>query len=140
MNLTDYAYKAYTTANNHGFHDKCHQNMQNNDGQLGVTHKLAKLALVMSEVGEAVDAVRKNKYTDMKDLQQLATIAKKNDMSEQDEEFFREHIKDTFEDELADTIIRIFDLCGLLSIDIDSHVKAKMLYNDTRPAMHGKLA
>jgi hypothetical protein len=40
--------------------------------------------------------------------------------------------------EIADTFIRLFDLCGFYGIDIDSHVAAKMAYNTTRPPKHGK--
>jgi len=49
-----------------------------------------------------------------------------------------EYVKDTFEDELADTIIRILDLCGYLGIDIDEHINLKMAYNRERPYKHNK--
>lgn len=39
--------------------------------------------------------------------------------------------------ELADIIIRVLDICGLYGIDIESAVKAKMAYNQTRPHRHG---
>ena len=32
---------------------------------------------------------------------------------------FQETIKDTFQDEIADSFIRLFDLCGGLQIDIE---------------------
>jgi NTP pyrophosphatase (non-canonical NTP hydrolase) len=51
---------------------------------------------------------------------------------------FAKDVKDTFEDELADAVIRIADLCGYLNIDLESHIKAKMRYNETRPHKHGK--
>jgi NTP pyrophosphatase (non-canonical NTP hydrolase) len=39
--------------------------------------------------------------------------------------------------ELADTIIRILDLCGFLDLDIESIVHQKMQYNNSRPYKHG---
>jgi len=39
--------------------------------------------------------------------------------------------------ELADILIRIFDLAGRLNIDLDQAVAIKMAYNATRPERHG---
>lgn len=41
--------------------------------------------------------------------------------------------------ELADVIIRIADLCGYHDIDLEKAVADKMIYNETRPHMHGKI-
>ena len=46
--------------------------------------------------------------------------------------------KDTVQDELADTFIRLLDLVGFLGIDIDGWVEAKLRYNKSRPYKHGK--
>ena len=43
-----------------------------------------------------------------------------------------------FASELIDTIIRALQLCGMLGIDVDAGMAAKMAYNDGRPFMHGK--
>ena len=53
-------------------------------------------------------------------------------------ESFEVNIKDSFEDEIADTLIRLLDLVGCLKIDIDLHVAAKREYNRLRPYKHGK--
>ena len=45
---------------------------------------------------------------------------------------------DGFPVELADTVIRIADLCGALGIDLDEAIKRKMEYNISRPYKHGK--
>jgi len=51
---------------------------------------------------------------------------------------FEVMVKSSFEDEIADTIIRLLDLCAAHDIDIDWHIKAKLRYNRLRPAKHGK--
>lgn len=40
--------------------------------------------------------------------------------------------------ELADCIIRILDYCGYYEIDIESAIKTKMYYNETRKYKHEK--
>lgn len=39
--------------------------------------------------------------------------------------------------ELADTIIRIFDMCGYYGIDLEEAILQKMQYNKERPYKHG---
>lgn len=39
--------------------------------------------------------------------------------------------------ELADVVIRIFDACGYLGIDLEAAIKQKMTFNATRPHKHG---
>lgn len=39
--------------------------------------------------------------------------------------------------ELADAVIRIFDLCGACGIDLEDVVRQKMIFNATRPHRHG---
>ena len=43
----------------------------------------------------------------------------------------------SFQEELADAVIRIFDLAGLLKIQIGSYILEKHKYNRTRPHRHG---
>ena len=45
---------------------------------------------------------------------------------------------DSVEFEIADAIIRLFDLCGLYGIDIEKHIETKLAYNRTRGYKHGK--
>jgi len=70
------------------------------------------LMLIVSELGEAVEAHRTGSHGLMK--------------------------KDTFEDELADTAIRLFDLCGGLGIDLEKQIDWKMSFNRSREKKHGK--
>jgi len=102
------------------------------------------LMLVTSELAEALEAHRKGKNANLisfkSDLYFGDVID--FDIKESDVAFFQSifktHIKDTFEDEIADTLIRLLDLCGGLCIDIEYHVMAKVDYNKTREKLHGK--
>ena len=50
-------------------------------------------------------------------------------------------IKDeqNFKEELADSFIRLLDLCGGLKIDIEEEIYQKSLKNKNRPYKHGKV-
>lgn len=43
-----------------------------------------------------------------------------------------------FKEELADTAIRLADLCGGLGIDLEAEIKKKMAINEKRGYLHGK--
>lgn len=43
-----------------------------------------------------------------------------------------------FQEEIADTCIRIFDICGTMGIDLEAAIAAKMGVNVERPQLHGK--
>lgn len=84
-----------------------------------------KLMLIVSELGEALEADRKNRHTIFKGVYQNLTIEKitddiknKNDTFTLAIDAFEKVIKDTFEDEIADTFIRLFDFCGWQGIEI----------------------
>ncbi len=44
-----------------------------------------------------------------------------------------------FKEEIADTFIRLLDLCGGLKIDIEDEIAKKSSKNKTRPYKHGKI-
>lgn len=52
-------------------------------------------------------------------------------------EAFRHDDKANFEEELADTLIRVLDCAGGLGLDIDAAVRAKMEKNKGRGHRHG---
>ena len=54
------------------------------------------------------------------------------------EETYPDHVKpEGVPFELADVIIRIFDMCGYYGIDIESAIHIKHKFNKTRPYKHG---
>lgn len=89
----------------------------------------SKLMLIVSELGEALESLRNRN---------LCKIERIPNTVETDTDMFLQFVKDTFEDEIADVFIRLFDLCGFMQIDIERHIKLKMNYNKSRPKLHGK--
>jgi NTP pyrophosphatase (non-canonical NTP hydrolase) len=88
------------------------------------------LMLIVSELGEACEALRKNIR---QQPEGYYTIDNKNKLFKS-----KEWIKDTFEDELADAVIRICDLAESEGIDLEWQIQKKLEYNKTRPHKHGK--
>lgn len=90
-----------------------------------------RLMLITSELGEALEANRKNFN---------CSLGLKNAPVEDEAfiEWFKKNIKSTFQDELADVAIRLFDMCGWLNIDLQGHIDMKAKYNQTRERLHGK--
>ena len=95
------------------------------------------LCLIHSEVSEALEALRKNKFIDKKNKVDSDFLLKELNINDWNEHF-NHHIKDTFEDEMADVIIRVLDLCEYMKIDIEWHINAKMRNNELRPYKHNK--
>lgn len=103
------------------------------------------LLLIISEVSETTEALRKDQFAPshvVKDLYHDLELAIGDDEFNfnpgQWKETFEKEVKNTFEDEIADTMIRLADLAGGLGIDLEKHIKLKMHYNSTRGHKHGK--
>jgi NTP pyrophosphatase (non-canonical NTP hydrolase) len=102
--------------------DACHGNAKLKGWWIGAAASLSssevaeKLALIHSEVSEALEEERNGKSRDMRieDAKPEGLVV-----------------------ELADVIIRIFDLCGKMELDIGDAVVAKMRYNTARSFRHG---
>lgn len=90
-----------------------------------------RLMLVVSELGEAVEADRKGKHADINSFEKWKKVLGYD-------EAFTKFVKDTYEDEIADAIIRLLDLAGGENIDIGKHVEYKLTYNKRRGHKHGK--
>lgn len=80
-------------------------------GFWGVSQNIPeKVMLIVTELAEAVEAYRKDNIND----------------------------RDGVAEELADAVIRIFDLAGQLGIDLESKINWKVDYNRGREYLHGK--
>jgi len=106
-----------------------------------------RLMLVHSEISEAFEAYRKDKYARLTDFEALVS---KSRIIQKDPSYvgtispefawktkFESCIKDSFEDELADVIIRLLALCAENNIDIERHIQLKMKYNELRGFKYG---
>lgn len=106
MNLNELRDRAYRIACEHGWHDKEHS----------LPHFMM---LVVTEISEAVNADRISNYADR------LMFEKNFETPNINPEYhwtscYEVFIKDTVEDELADAAIRLLDMAGLHSFDIDS--------------------
>ena len=103
------------------------------------------LMLIVSELSEGLEALRKDHFADKAAVDELYKDLKVNEF---DDEYnimsgpwkagFEANIKSSFEDEIADVAIRLFDLCGGMNIDLEKHIELKMKYNSMRGYKHGK--
>ena len=74
------------------------------------------IALIHSELSEALEEYRVNENLDMR---------------------YEKKKPEGFVVELADALIRIFDLSGKYGLDLNEALEAKLKYNETREYRHG---
>lgn len=138
--LKELAREVYKNAVDHGFYEAEMDMIDAVGGDLDRSIAMQhfvfsqRIALIHSELSEALEADRLDRFS-------TRVGVAKDALSRNDEAFddiFRSCIKDTVEDEIADALIRILDLCAANNIDIGTHVWLKMAYNAKRPKMHGK--
>lgn len=86
-----------------------------------------KLLLIISEAVEAMEADRVDNYCDLADEALLNTLNHEDD--ETFCEIFELKCKHTFGDEIADLIIRSFDLAFIKQINLPLLIALKMRYN-----------
>jgi NTP pyrophosphatase (non-canonical NTP hydrolase) len=89
------------------------------------------LMLIVSELAEALEAHRSGNFC-------TNSMIKKVKSSKNKDVAFLHYIKGTYEEEIADTFIRLLDLCGGEKLDIEFFIEEKLNYNKTRPYKHGK--
>lgn len=108
MNVEAVIKEAYENAIEKGFHD-------------GRDNIHEKIMLIISEIGEALEADRDGNRADFEDLEVCQNSIIKSGMTEESSRItaFKNTIKDTFEDELADVFIRLADLAGYMKVEAD---------------------
>ena len=121
MDIKETAQKIYQNNVNHGFWEEDQKNVAQ------------KLMLVVSELSEAMEADRANKRTGP-DVNQYLYF----DGEEGFKHRFEFAVKNTFEDEIADAVIRLFDISIGYGFDLEWHIEQKMKYNAMREFKHGK--
>ena len=92
--------RAYKTAVEHGFHED-------------VKPDAYFLGLMMSEMGEAINADRKGWHADTKRFEKVMAMRCISPRVA-----FEEKIKDSVEDEIADIVIRLLDFAGLKGYEL----------------------
>jgi len=87
------------------------------------------LALIHSEVS-------KNQYSSLSESQMNVLMGWS--LSKDFIKDYKRLVKGSFEEEMADIIIRVLDLCAHKKINIEQHIAAKIRYNAAREYKHGK--
>ena len=122
MTITEYVRLCHENASKKGFHAQDNRDLEtalDNSKEcferIRTQQMIKDIALAMTELAEAVEHARK------KPLLSDKTIW-----------------KESIEEELADTVIRIFDISGQYGIDLEYFINEKMAYNINREYLHGK--
>lgn len=103
MNINELIERAHSQAKAMGWWDE-----KRNAGEL--------LMLIVSECGEALEAHRNERRADMDEYDSVRESTPSFEIA------FKDCVKDTFEDELADIVIRIADYCGSVNLDLGSFI------------------
>lgn len=98
--------RAYKTACEHGFHDE----------ELSNEHCLCLVISELMEAVEAVEAHRKGRRVRINERETYELIQRKKFYMYA----FDNYIKGSVEEELADAVIRLLDLCGLREIKLEN--------------------
>lgn len=93
--------RSFNTSSSHGFHDEEHSDEH-------------YMMLVVSEIGEMVEADRKNRHAQYSAIEYCDKHPDEIDQKSWCT-YFERDVKDTFEDELADVVIRLFDYLGTIN-------------------------
>jgi len=123
MKLNDLRDEIFSLATKQGFHGKDENGLDQDDLS-------RKLLLVVSECCEAQEAERHGK----KPLRDSVIFPENPPTAES----FASVYRGAIEEEIADAVIRLADIAGMIGMDLEWWVKAKMIYNHSRPHRHGK--
>lgn len=95
--------RSFNTSSIHGFHDEDYSDEH-------------YMMLVVSEIGEMVEADRKNRHANLSMFRDNCNTPQAKCSEQKHWDFcFEQFVKDTFEDELSDVVIRLFDYLGTIN-------------------------
>jgi NTP pyrophosphatase (non-canonical NTP hydrolase) len=139
MGLNDYVEEVTAWCKRKGWHEDITSSRPNSAGDL--------LMLVVTELAEALEEVRDHHglnevyYRDTPHCEVCGRGPTEHGVSEADgsaDHLFRPSQKpEGVPVELADVLIRIFDIAGRWDIDLEAVVREKMAFNEGRPYKHG---
>jgi NTP pyrophosphatase (non-canonical NTP hydrolase) len=107
-NLNDLKDKAFDSAKRHGFHNK------------PISDDTCKM-LIITELAEAVEAYRRGKIMSRMTVTEDLEATKDENKYQR---WYRDYVKDSLEDEVADTFIRLLDYAGMKGIDLHAFTPA----------------
>lgn len=109
--FNEFSNKCHDRAIQKGFYNTIKYVLENKSDESVKQYKnlfiCQQLLLIITELGEATEALRKGD-------------------------------KNNFDEEIADTFIRLCDLSGFLKLDIDDEIQKKLKKNESRKPLHGK--
>ena len=134
MNIRELQQRCGEAARDKGFHDDRPVPFQDIQGDItypGLADWQGnKLMLIVSEVAEAQDELRKGHRADHTYYPTCAENAKHPEDGL--------HKPEGVPSELADVVIRVLDFCFTEGIDLETIIEEKLAYNATRAYKHGK--
>ena len=117
-----------TEFNWNALRDQAHENSINHGWWENKPSNEHFMCLIISELMEAVQADRKGKRADLKKYQDTVDFMLRelhyygDQLLQEQKKQFEVLIKDTVEDELADAVIRIFDLAGANNVNLNGRI------------------